>query len=475
MKKLLILVGVVTVAISGALSYHQALREREVVILSTNDMHASTANFARLATAVALCRDTVATVLTDAGDRWTGNAFVDLAEGRRPIIDLMNKVGYDVVTLGNHEFDMGAAFLSDAIAYAEFPTVCANVVSHRDDFKPLPKCLKFTTKNGVRICFSGVVTNYDNGHPDGDNAIFEGLEFPDPMQSAREVLATCGKGCDLRVLLSHMAELKDMEFASDFDGYDVIIGGHSHGVVDTLVGRSVIGQTGRKLRMVGATRIRLRGNKITDISYENIDLAGYVEDKEVAAMVEQIHRNEELTASVGTLGVSLNRIGLAELETRLIAEATDSEIGFYHYGGIRLTELSEGGVSLATLFDLEPFFSKIYTMRMTPAQLRAMIIAKFNDTANTKESHRVDMFCSTPYDILVDAAGEAVDVRFPLLTEGRVYKVAMADYIAKKYPSIEATDIQPLPIKVLDVLAAHFREHSPVTADNTPKQRIIRK
>ena len=474
MKKLIITLGIVVVALSGTLFYRNTLREREIVILSTNDMHASTANFARLATAVALCRDTVATILTDAGDRWTGNAFVDLAEGRRPILDLMNTVGYDVVTLGNHEFDLGAEFLQRAIEYADFETVCANVISHRDDFVTPPSCTTITTKNGVRVCFSGVVTNYDNGHPDGDHAVFENLEFFDPMQSAREALDCC-KRCDVRVLLSHMADAKDMVFADEFDGYDVIIGGHSHNVVDTLVGRTTIGQTGRKLRLVGATRIRLKGNEITSVEYENIDLAGYVEDKTVAEMVAQIHSNPELLASVGTLGVNVNRIGLADLETRLIAEATDSEIGFYHYGGIRLTELAAGGVSLATLFDLEPFFSNIYTMRMTPAQLRTMIIAKFNDTANTKESHRVDLFCSTPYDIIVDAQGEAVDVCFPLLKEGRVYKIAMADYIAKKYPSIEATDIAPLQIKVLDVLAKHFREHSPVTADNTPKQRIIRK
>lgn len=474
MKKIITIVGIAVLALSGTLFYRSKLLEREVVILSTNDMHASTANFARLATAVELCRDTVSTVLVDAGDRWTGNAFVDLAEGRRPILDLMRSVGYDVATLGNHEFDLGAAFLEEATRYASFRTVCANVTSHRDDFTTPPACVTITTDNGVRICFSGVVTNYDNGHPDGDNAIFEGLEFSDPMQSARKAIEGCER-CDVRVLLSHMADDKDMTFASEFDGYDVIIGGHSHNVVDTLVGRTTIGQTGRKLRLVGATRIRLKGHKITDISYENIDLAGYVENREVAAEIERIHSNPELLASVGEIGVWVNRIGLADLETRLIAEATDSEIGFYHYGGIRLTELAAGGVSLATLFDLEPFFSKIYTMRMTPAELRQMIIAKFNDTANTKESHRIDLFCSTPYDIIVDAAGEAVDVRFPLLKEGRTYKIAMADYIAKKYPSIEAKDVQPLQIKVLDVLVKHFKEHSPVTADNTPKQRIIRK
>lgn len=74
-------------------------------------MHANIENFASLVTAVNLCRDSVATLLVDAGDRWTGNVYVDLAEGRLPIIDLMNHIGYDAATLGNHEFDKGAALL----------------------------------------------------------------------------------------------------------------------------------------------------------------------------------------------------------------------------------------------------------------------------------------------------------------------------------------------------------------------------
>ena len=82
---------------AGLALYNRHIAQREFVILSTNDLHASIKNFPRLATAVKECRDTVATLLVDAGDRWTGNAFVDLApEPRKPIIDLMNELGYDV-------------------------------------------------------------------------------------------------------------------------------------------------------------------------------------------------------------------------------------------------------------------------------------------------------------------------------------------------------------------------------------------
>ena len=90
-----------------------APRERTLVLLSTNDMHAKIQNFPRLAAAVENCRDTAQlVVLVDAGDRWTGNAYVDMAATPgMPMIALMNRLGYDVATLGNHEFDHGQAFL----------------------------------------------------------------------------------------------------------------------------------------------------------------------------------------------------------------------------------------------------------------------------------------------------------------------------------------------------------------------------
>ena len=89
-------------------------RMETVVILSTNDIHAHIEKFPQLAEAVKKCRDTVKNViLVDAGDRWTGNVYCDrAAEPRRPIIDLMNRLRYDVATFGNHEFDAGQAFLA---------------------------------------------------------------------------------------------------------------------------------------------------------------------------------------------------------------------------------------------------------------------------------------------------------------------------------------------------------------------------
>ena len=115
-------------------------RERTLVLLSTNDMHAQIDRFPQLAAAVAACRDTADNVvLIDAGDRWTGNPYVDRTPTPgMPIIRLMNRLGYDAATLGNHEFDHGQAYLGRIIDSMEFAVVCANLKSDTCTFPQLP-------------------------------------------------------------------------------------------------------------------------------------------------------------------------------------------------------------------------------------------------------------------------------------------------------------------------------------------------
>ena len=129
-----------------------APRERTLVILSTNDMHAKIQRFPLLATAVEACRDTAQLVLlVDAGDRWTGNAFVDkVPVPGKPIIELMNRLGYDAATLGNHEFDHGQAFLGRMLDSMDFEVVCADCISDTCTFPQLPP-YTIVERDGIRV------------------------------------------------------------------------------------------------------------------------------------------------------------------------------------------------------------------------------------------------------------------------------------------------------------------------------------
>ena len=473
MKKIIALL--VTIAtLAGILFYRSNIHERELVVLSTNDIHAVIDNFPEFVTAVNLCRDTVTTLLVDGGDRWTGNAFIDRVEGRLPIIELMNHAGYDAVVVGNHEFDKGPAVLQGAIDYAHFPTLCANMQSNNPTLTTPQGSITIKTRNGIKVFIAGVVTNYDNGHPDGSDDVFEGLEFSDPMEAAKRELENRGNA-NIAILLSHMGDDKDIKFASENSGYDMIVGGHTHMRVDTLVGKTSIGQTERLLSLLGVTRIRLKGNKVVSLDYENISFDGYAEDSATREIVDRIENDPVLGAVVGQLADSVTHTGFANMVTKVVAKATKADIGFYHYGGIRLRKHAAGDIKLATVYNLEPFESKIHTITMTPAQMRRMIITKFNDTKNSKESHRVDLFSTTPYTIIVDERGEATDVLFPKLRENRKYRVALSDYVGKKYEDIKGENHTKHDILVVDQLLKYLKE-SPVTLiDNQPHQKIVKR
>ena len=135
--------------------------------------------------------------------------------------------------------------------------------------------------------------------------------------------------------------------------------------------------------------------------------------------------------------------------------------------------LPAGEVTVKTLFDNEPFFSQIHTAEMTPAQLRKLIVEKYNDTVNAKESHVVDLYATMPYSIVVDENDMAYDVEFPLLKEGQKYKVALADYVARNYAHLECENEVRQPLLVYDLDVAYFKKNSPVSISNESLQRVV--
>ena len=451
-------------------------RETILVLLSTNDMHARIQNFPRLAEAVEACRDTAQLVLlVDAGDRWTGNAYVDKAPTPgMPMISLMNRLGYDVATLGNHEFDFGQTFLGRMIDSMDFEVVCANLTSDTCVF-PQPAPYVILERQGLRIGFVGVVTNYEGpGHPAGNAVNFEGLRFPDPQQMARQYADELRPKVDVLVLVSHMGDDRDAELLATEHRYDLVIGGHTHELRDTLVNGTLLTQTGKNLANVGVTTLRLHGRKIVSIDYRIVPLGSYDPDPDFQHEVERYYADPELNRPVGRFTHTAESWGIANWMAAAVADEADAEVGFYHVGGVRLDSIPAGGMSTARIYDLEPFGTEIAVMRMTPADMRRMILSKYNDTENRKESHRIDLVSTTPYEILTDGADNAVDVRFPKLREGRSYLVAVSDYVFKNYRDLNYTDGKITGVKVADVLLEELEEDSPLTPDNRPRQRIVR-
>ena len=226
---------------------------------------------------------------------------------------------------------------------------------------------------------------------------------------------------------------------------------------------------------MGVTVLRFRGDELVEKSFRLVPLAGYEPAPAYQRMVEGYYSDPALRAKVADLRGRLDKTGLANVFTEAVREAGKADVGIYHIGGVRLDSIPAGGVSAAKVYGLEPFGTLVAEMEMTPAQMRRMIVSKYNDPVNAKEAHRIDLISTTPYVIVTDAADNALDVQFPKLREGRKYKVAVSDYIYRNYKDMEYTGGEITDEKVADILLEELRDDSPLKIDNTPRQRVVRK
>ncbi len=446
---------------------------RHFVILSTNDIHAQIDNFASLATAIEACRDTTTVILVDAGDRWTGNAFVDLVEHYTPIYTMFNYLDYDVTIYGNHEFDKGQAYVAEANRQAKFPIIGANIVSDTTSF-PQPLSHYIVNVEGKRIAFVGIVGNYDgDNHPSGKSESYQGLRFLDPHTTAAQY-GSLRQKCDMLVLVSHCGLERDVEFAQSelSGGYDQIISGHSHDTAAQVENGILISQTGSRLENIGATMVTIKADGEVLLTHRNIPLKEYEPKEEILKMVEEYHNNPHLNEPIGSAAQEFTHMALKNLFAESIRQKSKAAIGVYHQGGVRVKQLTQGSISMATVLNAEPFNSYIATATMSVGQLRGLVMAKFNDTRNVGEAHCIDLVMTTPYTILVDQSGDAVDVIFHELDAKKSYKVAMGDYIFKTYKGLSYTSGKISDTLITTTLEEYIKANNPLRPNEKSLQEI---
>lgn len=209
-------------------------------IVHTNDHHghldpvlvdgALQGGMARRSTVVAELRaDSAARqepmLLLDAGDTFQGTAFVERYQGMADL-ELYNALGYDAVTVGNHEFDHGDAFLANIAAGASFPLLSANIRIAATS--PLAgKVVPWTIveRDGLRVGIFGLTT------PETAwlSTPGPGVSFDDPKAAAERAVAELQiRGVNVIVALVHLGMSEEVKLLQAVPGIDVMLGGHSH-------------------------------------------------------------------------------------------------------------------------------------------------------------------------------------------------------------------------------------------------------
>ncbi len=283
------------------MKFHQFLNpapakdlEGKTVILHTNDVHGAIEGYAFIAAQKAEFEARGAEViLADAGDYSQGTTAVSLSKGANAV-DLMNLVGYDVATLGNHEFDYGADQMFANLEKADFAITCADVLKNgKSIFEPYV----IIEKGGVKIAFIGLET--PEAQTKANPALIQGLTFltndTDPAlwaETQKQVDAAKAAGADLVVGLVHLGvdgesmPYRSVDMLQEVTGFDFVIDGHSHTVMENGPQGEPIQSTGTAFANIGCIIIDNETKAIED-NYL-IPTEGLAKDEEVAAAAQEI-------------------------------------------------------------------------------------------------------------------------------------------------------------------------------------------
>jgi len=258
-----------------------AQQKIKLVILHTNDTHsqvepteksssntADMGGYARRMGIINQVREQEKNVLLlDAGDFSQGTPYFNFYNGRVEV-DAMNRMKYDAITLGNHEFDNGIDTLAVILNNAQFPIISSNYQFDKTPLIGLIKPYLILERSGLRIGILALNVNPKSLIIENN---YKGLVYQDPIEKANEISALLRKKekCDVIICLSHLGadstktDVNDYEIAHKTRYIDLIIGGHTHTLLENVTTKNaagkpvVIAQMGKSGLYLGKVELEL--------------------------------------------------------------------------------------------------------------------------------------------------------------------------------------------------------------------------
>ncbi len=276
----------------------------------------------------------------------------------------------------------------------------------------------------------------ENGYPDSHPSKLEGLKFKPAEVKASEYMFLKEK-YGILIALTHLGIEGDVPLSMLYPQIDLIIGGHSHTVMDVpLVENGVmVVQTGSQLRSVGKTILEVTRGKVTGRKYELIDLNAIRRTRpDVQLAIDRYNDNEEMNRVIAEAVSPLTgKHELGSMMTDAITHRFKTDFAFQNNGGIRIPMLPKGNIHYKDIFRLDPFGNQVVIYNMTLPEIRSLLVGSYN---SNKE---IDLYVSgMKYNAIVDENGNCTDVEMtgysgmPLDPDKR-YKVGMSSYIGATY------------------------------------------
>lgn len=381
----------------------------DVVVLYTNDVHCGVdagtpedtmgyANLAAYKHAMEEAHEHV--VLVDAGDAIQGEAIGTLSNGSY-LVDIMNQVGYDYATFGNHEFDYGMDVALSLLEKSNAKYLSCNFIDLRTN-KTVTDAYAMETYGSLKVAYVGVSTpeTFTKSTPtyfqdENGNYIYsfcegnDGQDLYNAVQGAID--AATEAGADVVIAIGHCgideqsSPWTSREIIANTTGLDAFIDGHSHSTFSETIkdksGKEVVfEQTGTKLANVGKIIIKADGT----ITHENVDLNTVEPDAEAAAYIQTItdkfdalqkqvvaKTSVELTinGADGKRAVRNAETNLGDLCADAYRILLGADIAFVNGGGVR-DNIKVGDITYGDIIKVHPFGNEACLVEVTGQQIK---------------------------------------------------------------------------------------------------------
>jgi len=462
MKKLFI-----ALMLTAFLCFSLTAQPKTITILHTNDMHANfipheafwvketpkpmIGGFNELSFALdSLRKVKINSILVDAGDLMTGNPVTEYeykgAQGG-VLIEMMNRLGYEAWTPGNHDLDISQSNLRNLISIAKFPVVSANLVKGSGGFPVSNKEYTIIEKNGVRIGIIGVMTEGLYNLVNQTNLV--DIKILPTIATTQKFIDELKPKTDLIIALTHQGVEDDSVLAANLKGLNVIIGGHSHTRLKKpkSVNGVLIAQTGSNCENLGILDLTVENHVVTK-SWGVLLPLNYTSERpatDLSKLIDSVQQtiDKDYSEVIGTLQSDWTRgngeMGVGNFIADAQREAVHADVAFMNNHGIR-KNVTAGPLTKRDLFEVLPFRNVLVTFQLNGKQIKDLVKNYIQNRASIQLSGLIVTWKRT-------ANGEIEFPSFMIngkpIEDTRPYIAAASDYLVgegKRYLGVEITN-----------------------------------
>ena len=400
---------------------------------------------------VAVCGGDV--LVLHAGDYNTGVPESDQLDAV-PDIVAMNMIGFDAVTLGNHEFDFEREILNTQMDLLDCSVLSANTVDENGSNVVLPYVV-FEYETGLKVAVIGLTTEETAIH---EPIYLDDWHFENAIETTKKFMPEMKEKADIIVALTHLGfQLDDDETKTTSDelalgvnGLDVIVDGHSHSLFEkpVLLNDSVIVQAGEWNKYVGRLDLTIVDGEMVDYEWDLIPVnlknnlgkvsegEEVIQDPKILAVMDYFLKlgGEKLNTLVGKTEITLDGevaslrtkgTNLGNLITDAMAWKTNSEIAILNAGGIRAS-INVGDITYRDVLKVLPFGNTICVLQLYGKEIIEIIDYVVSIQPGKGAYPQISGLTFTYEN------GEVKDVMVngEVLENERVYRIATNDYLA---------------------------------------------